>query len=83
MSVRGRKPTSEAFAVVVGAGPQTKTVSRQFEVPERHIGTVETLAKELADGLLSKGLKTEVLLAALGHACLRLAANDGKRDGDG
>lgn len=83
VSVRGRKPNSEAFAVVVGAGPQTKTVSRQFEVPERHIGTVKTLAKELADGLLSKGLKTEVLLAALGHACLRLAAGDGKRDSDG
>jgi hypothetical protein len=83
VSVRGRKPTSEAFAVVVGAGPQTKTVSRQFEVPERHIRTVETLAKELADDLLSKGLKTEVLMAALGHACLRLAADDGKWDGDG
>lgn len=79
VSVRGRKPTSEAFAVVVGAGPHTKTVSRQFEVPERHIETVETLAKELADGLLSKGLKTEVLLAALGHACLRLAVDDDKR----
>jgi hypothetical protein len=83
VSVRGRKPNSEAFAVVVGAGPHTKTISRQFEVPERHIGTVESLAKELADGLLSKGLKTEVLLAALGHACLRLAADVDKRGCDG
>jgi hypothetical protein len=83
VSVRGRKPTSEAFAVVVGAGAQTKTVSRQFEVPERHIGTVETLAKELAESLLSKGLKTELLLAALGHACLQLASDGTKRDGDG
>lgn len=83
VSVRGRKPTSEAFAVVVGAGPQTQTVSRQFEVSERHIGTVETLAKELADGLLSKGLKTEILLAALGHACLRLATGDIKETGNG
>lgn len=83
VSVRGRKPTSEAFAVVVGAGQQTKTVSREFEISERHTGTVEALAKELADGLLSKGLRTEVLLAALGHACLRLAADAAKKDGDG
>jgi hypothetical protein len=83
VSVRGRKPTSEAFAVVVGAGGQTKTVSRQFEVSQRHRRTVETLAKELADGLLSKGLTTEVLLAALGHACLRLAQDDASGDGNG
>lgn len=82
VSVRGRKPTSEAFAVVVGAGSQTKTIARQFDVSDRHRGTVEALARELSDGLLAKGLKNEILLAALGHACLRLAEG-GERDGDG
>ena len=76
VAVRGRKPTSDAFAVVIGAGSDAKTFTRQFDLSGRHRETVESLAKELADELKSKGLKTEVLLAALAHAGLRLAAEE-------
>lgn len=76
--VRGRKPTSEAFAVVVGAGSQTRTFYREFNLTERHFEKVESLADELAKNLLTKGagLRSEILMAALGRACLRLAEQD-------
>lgn len=73
VTVRGRKPSSEAFAVVVGAGAQARTFSREFDIPERHRDKVESLADELAAKLRSEGLRTEVLMAALGRACMRLA----------
>lgn len=73
VSVRGRKPYREAFAVVIGAGAQVRTFSREFDVPERHRAKVESLANELAVKLRTEGLRTEVLMAALGRACIRLA----------
>lgn len=76
MAVRGRKPTSDAFAVVIGAGASAQTFSRQFDLSERHRVTVENLADEIAAGLATKGLKTEVLLAALARAGLRLATDE-------
>ena len=78
VSVRGRKPTSEAFAVVVGAGSQTRTFSREFDLPEQHREKVESLADALAKKLRSegKGLRSELLMAALGRACIRLAEED-------
>lgn len=76
MSVRGRKPTSDAFAVVIGAGASAQTFSRQFDLSERHRAAVENLADEIAVGLAAKGLKTEVLLAALARAGLRLATDE-------
>jgi len=78
VSVRGRKPRSEAFAVVVGAGAQARTFSWEFDVPERHREEVESLADELAARLRSEGLRTEVLMAALGRACMRLAQEGGE-----
>ena len=80
VSVRGRKPTSEAFAVVIGAGSQVRTFSREFDIPERHREKVENLADELASKLHSEGLSTEVLMAALGRACMRLAQDDKDQD---
>ncbi len=76
MSVRGRKPTSDAFAVVIGAGASAQTFSRQFDLSERHRAAVESLADEIAVGLAAKGLKTDVLLAALARAGLRLATDE-------
>jgi hypothetical protein len=76
MAVRGRKPTSDAFAVVIGAGASAQTFSRQFDLSERHRVTVENLADEIAAGLVAKGLKTELLLAALARAGLRLATDE-------
>ncbi len=80
VSVRGRKPTSEAFAVVVGAGSQVRTFSREFDIPERHREKVESLADELAARLRGEGLRPEVMMAALGRACMRLADDGGERE---
>lgn len=66
---------TDAFAVVIGTGTSAKTISRQFDLSERHRATVDTLANELASSLQSKGLDTEILLAALARAGLKLATD--------
>jgi hypothetical protein len=78
VSVRGRKPTSEAFAVVIGAGPETQTISREFDIPDRHMEKVESLATEIAEKLKAQGLNTDVLFAILGRTCLHLTADETK-----
>lgn len=72
VSVRDRKPTSEAFAVVVGAGANARTFSKEFDIPERYQAKVESLADELATRLRAENLRPEIMMAALGHACIRL-----------
>ncbi|MFU2489585.1 ATP-binding protein [Thauera sp. WH-1] len=76
VAVRGRKPMTDAFAVVIGAGASAKTISRQFDLSERHRATVDSLADELAASLKSKGLDTEILLAALARVGLQLTTDD-------
>ena len=73
-AVQGRKAHSEAFAVVIGAGSDTKTISRSFAIPDRHRKTVEAKAVEVAAMLESQGLETEVLLAILAKAGMKLAS---------
>jgi hypothetical protein len=79
VSVKGRKPTSEAFAVVIGAGAQTRTVSRSFSISDRHREAVETMAERLATTLKSEGYSTDVLLAALAKAGMRLTVEEDAR----
>lgn len=76
VSVRGRTPTSEAFTVVIGAGRQTQTISREFDVPDRHRAKVDSLADELVEMLSAQGLKTDVLMAVLAKTGLRLAQDE-------
>lgn len=76
VSVKGRKPTSEAFAVVIGAGAQTRTVSRSFSISDRHRDAVEDMAERLATTLKSEGYSTDVLLAALAKAGMRLTVEE-------
>lgn len=76
VSVRGRKPMTDAFAVVIGAGTSARMISRQFDLSERHRATVENLANELASSLQSKGLDTDLLLATLARAGLKLTTTD-------
>jgi hypothetical protein len=76
VSVRGRKPTSEAFAVVIGAGSDTMMISRSFSIPDRHRKAVENMADLLANQLKSEGLGTDVLLAILAKAGMRLTVED-------
>lgn len=76
VSVRGRNPTSEAFAVVIGAGRQTQTISREFDIPDRHRAMVDGLANHLVEMLSAQGLKTDVLMAVLAKTGLRLARDE-------
>jgi hypothetical protein len=79
VSVKGRKPTTEAFAVVIGAGAQTRTVSRSFSISDRHREEVEVMAERLATTLKGEGYSTDVLLAALAKAGMRLTLEEDAR----
>ena len=70
---------SEAFAVVIGAGAQTRTVSRSFSITDRNREAVETMAERLAQTLKTDGYSTEVLLAALAKAGMRLTVEEDTR----
>lgn len=76
VSVKGRKPNSEAFAVVIGAGAGAKMISRSFDITDRHRQTVESKADEIANQLRKQGLGTDVLLAILAKAGMRLTADE-------
>ncbi|MDQ0142878.1 ATP-binding protein [Cupriavidus necator] len=76
VAVQGRKAHSEAIAVVIGAGSDTKTISRSFAISDRHRKTVEAKANEVASMLEGQGLGTEVLLAILAKAGMKLASID-------
>jgi hypothetical protein len=76
VAVQGRKAHSEAIAVVIGAGSDTKTISRSFAISDRHRQTVETKASEVASILEGQGLGTELLLAILAKAGMKLASID-------
>ncbi|WP_105133632.1 ATP-binding protein [Burkholderia sp. BE12] len=74
VAVKGRKAHSEAIAVVIGAGSDTKTISRSFAISDRHRQTVETKAHEVASMLEEQGLETDVLLAILAKAGMKLVS---------
>jgi len=76
VAVQGRKAHSEAIAVVIGTGADTRTISRSFSINDRHRATVDLKADEVALMLESQGLGTEVLLAILAKAGMKLAAID-------
>lgn len=76
VAVQGRKAHSEAIAVVIGAGSDTKMISRSFTISDRHRQTVEAKAHEVASMLESQGLGTDLLLAILAQAGMKLASID-------
>jgi hypothetical protein len=76
VAVKGRKPTSEAFAVVIGTGAATRTVSREFAISDRHRAAVEEMTEELVAKLKGAGLGVDALLAVLARTGLRLATDD-------
>ena len=76
VSVKGRKPNSEAFAVVIGAGTGAKMISRSFDITDRHRQAVESKADEIVNQLRKQGLGTDVLLAILAKAGMRLTADE-------
>jgi len=76
VSVQGREAHSEAIAVVIGAGSETKTIARSFAISDRHREMVEAKAIEVASMLQEQGLGTEVLLAILAKAGMKLASSE-------
>ena len=76
VSVKGRKPNSEAFAVVIGAGAGAKMISRSFDITDRHRQVVESKADEIANQLRKQGMGIDVLLAILAKASMRLTADE-------
>jgi hypothetical protein len=81
VGVQGRKARSEAIAVVIGAGSETKTMSRSFSISERHRRVVDEKAAQLATMLQSHGLDTDVLLAILAKAGIELAKQKEESNG--
>jgi hypothetical protein len=75
-AVQGRRAYSEAIAVVIGTGADTKTISRSFSISDRHRKTVEAKANELASMLEGEGLGIDMLLAILAKAGMKLASID-------
>ncbi|MNR07252.1 hypothetical protein D3C85_1233680 [compost metagenome] len=80
--MQGREPHSEAIAVVIGAGSDTKTISRSFAIPEQYRQTIERKAEEITSMLEGDGLKTEVLLAILAKVGIKLALGEKERNHD-
>ncbi|AFQ46713.1 hypothetical protein [Burkholderia cepacia] len=82
VAVQGRKAHSEAIAVVIGTGSDTKTISRSFAISDRHRQTVEAKADELASMLEGQGLEIDVLLAILAKTGMKLALTDNEVTND-
>lgn len=82
VAVQGRKTHSEAFAVVIGAGSDTKTFSRSFSISKRHRQTVEAKADEIASMLEGQGLAADVLLAILAKVGMKLASTEHEATND-
>src|SRR5690606_4544006 len=80
VAVKDRPARSEAIAVVIGAGAETKTISRTFSISERHRKTIEDKAAELALMLQEQGLETDILLAILAKAGMSLASEKEQMD---
>lgn len=76
VAVKGRKPKTDAFAVVFGAGPQTRTISRAFSVSDKHAPSVDKLVDKLVADLRANGMETDLLLAALAKTGMRLSEQD-------
>jgi hypothetical protein len=81
VAVQGRKARSEAIAVVIGAGADTKTISRSFAISDRHRKTVDDKAAELTSMLQGQGLGTDVLLAILAKAGMQLVTDREESNG--
>ena len=78
VSVQGRKACSEAIAVVIGSGADTKMFSRTFTISERQLSIVSDKAAELASMLKNQGLSTDVLLAILAKTGMTLTTEKKK-----
>ncbi|HBP6280112.1 TPA: ATP-binding protein [Pseudomonas aeruginosa] len=81
VGVQGRQAHSEAIALIIGAGSETKTISRSFSIADRHRKTIDSKAAEITSMLEQQGLGTDVLLAILAKAGMKLASLKEEADG--
>lgn len=66
--VKGRHPTREAMAVVIGTGETGEAIIEEFEIAERERADVKALALALDQVLARSGANRSVILAALATA---------------
>lgn len=68
VKVDGRTPGREAFAVVIGAAGQARTLTKTFEVAARDRQAITTAADQVISLLKASGLQGDLLYAALATA---------------
>lgn len=77
--VKGRHPSREAMALIIGTGEAGQEVIEEFEVAERDRPKITALAQALHKVLAQSGAERGVVLAALAEAGLdTLAAPDAR-----
>ncbi|EPR3745568.1 ATP-binding protein, partial [Escherichia coli] len=53
-----------------------KTFKHEFSIPEQFNHQIDNLAGELIRTLSGKGLNPDIIMAALGKACIKIAQHD-------
>jgi len=77
--VKGRHPSREAMALIIGTGEAGQEVIEEFEVAERDRPKVTALAQALHKVLAQSGAERSIVLAALAETGLdTLAARDAR-----
>ncbi len=74
VGIQGRPAHSEAIALIIGVGAEARTISRSFSIADHHRKTVDSKAEEIISMLDQQGLGTDVLLAILAKAGMKLAS---------
>ncbi|UPL05438.1 ATP binding protein [Pseudomonas sp. IsoF] len=74
VGIQGRPAHSEAIALIIGVGAESRTISRSFSIADHHRKTVDSKAEEIISMLDQQGLGTDVLLAILAQAGMKLAS---------
>lgn len=76
VSIQGREPHSAAIALVIGAGSDTRTISRSFSISEQYNQTIDNKVEEINNILEMEGLNRDVLLAILAKVGIKLLSSD-------
>lgn len=83
-AVKGRAPTREAFAVVVGSGADSRTLIQSFDISDRDMPLVEDIASDIVRNLGTRGgVGRTILLAALAKAGFSLVSEGSGESTDG
>jgi hypothetical protein len=72
--VKGRKPTREAMAVIIGTGEAGQEIIEEFELADRDRPKATELAKTLRQVLAASGAERSVVLAALAETSIEALA---------